>query len=339
VHKLTHLVAPDGGTILRFFPRGCPGEVCACGDPRRSRLLGAPYVADLFGLGWVPVYEGQDPAEVAASLREAARRKDPEGVREVVKPTTLTSDKVHGGQSAGGDVPGSPNSGRRRTRPRRRRRGRSAWGRRGGRQGGQGGRVPQEVAILSTEERRAARQVADIFAQLVGQYQRAEDVPGLDVFDLVWRDEVGVDITPALDKDLEQDVDAVRILISPDESRSCATFSGFTVAVAWEIRKSAGGDADVHVIRNHNGRIDAGDLTTPANDYDIVWYIGDGDASFLIEAFCGRLLIYFDTYAHNYDNVRVNRPRPNVIVVTHVDVGDAGDILEAWKRIKKLLTG
>lgn len=296
----TVLVSPDGTRTRRVHLR--PLRESGRKD-RASRQL-----ARLLSAGWTVMDPGQQ--------QQPGRRYAPKGTSLVLPATSKTSDAAHGGDSASGEVPDSPNRGastgqqqpkqqpKQETSPPPRQRGgrggrrkkaapqntprntprkkgepvtQASAGRAGSHHGCQVRALqPLEVNPQVTQSARAS---AQLLADVVGRLGGRDIRAGVDVdpLDLLVRLETGDDPIPALE--VPRVRPRVRVLVTPDSSGSTQSWSG--LGRAWANLLAQDEDVDVAYVDNFNGQIQH-----PSQDqargqgqqeHDLILYLGDRD--------------------------------------------------------------
>lgn len=157
---------------------------------------------------------------------------------------------------------------------------------------------------------RSAEESAENLAQLVGRSaKKVKRGVTIDVNRLLVALETGDDPLPALEAKDEKP--KLRILVTPDCSGSCQSWSG--LSQAWALHLSKIPEVDVIYLTNFNGEL--WDVTKDdevqkiINSVDVVIYLGDGDGDELCRKYAemGAVVVALDSYCATYENPRLKR--------------------------------
>lgn len=284
----------------------------------------------------------------------------PKGTPEVRPATTRTSNDVHGGDNASGEVPdaqqssGSPaggdqdkkektsgevpdeKNGERKKRVHRGKkkkktphRSQIQWG------GGNEIFSPPGFRKPSESEKKAAQEAANIFLKWLGTGEPKEEEE-FDLLGFVKAVQIGEDLRPYIQSDIERE-ETVRILITPDQSGSTCSWSDVSTAFAYALQeqgKKLG--VSVALIPNFNGTPVISDQDVSWSEIervDVVLYLGDNDAMESIQKVPANRII---ALSNVYSSVRDGEPRicqdiPGVIWVEGVAGRDVTSFTKALK--------
>lgn len=319
---LTTLRSPDGREEAQLWlgkiqERPWWGREDKKADKKFRQLLSA---------GWkvigsetpVPTEETRPEDEVAEAEEGQPGEEEKKDTSEVAEANEAGGDK-HGGNHASAEVEGSPNSAQNGKKPRGQRGGKSDKNRSPAsapkkldwcqQKGGGAVYCPQPLKVTK-EMRRSAEESAQILAELVGRAaEKVRQGTDVKVMDLLVALETDDNPLPALEAPRERP--RARILITPDCSGSCQSWSG--VSAAWAMKIAELPDVEVVHLENSNGGLYAGgasltdeEVVELLGSFDLLVYLGDGDGKALAHHYAesGATVIVLDCYA-----ARVAKPR------------------------------
>ena len=237
--------------------------------------------------------------------------------------TTQTGNSSHGGKHASCEVEDSPNvakEGKKRRgcrggQKKRTKRKRSRRAKRtcrlqvqnAGQNGGPGVYAPQSL-WFSDELLESAEESAELLAKLIGRSPlKVRQGVKIDVEKLLVALETGDDPLPALETPDEKS--KLKILVTPDCSGSCQSWSG--LGRAWALHLSKLPDVDVIYFENFNGKfwdVEEGTETQKLiESVDVVLYLGDGDGWDLSNRYAsyGAIVVALDSYCANVAKPRL----------------------------------
>lgn len=185
---------------------------------------------------------------------------------------------------------------------------------------------------LSSQEIRFVRRTADLILQKTGIGKPVEE-PQLDPIEFVYRNELCLDVTPAIEEDLETE-SAPKVLLSVDRSGSCHGNSDVSAAISEKLQEQV----EAVSVDNVNGSffdLDLEESKKLSKDCDLVIYIGDMDGYELLSALAdnGVTVILLDTTSHNRRDPYVKEKRGGFLHISAVKVAEAEGIYEALKLL------
>jgi len=264
---------------------------------------------------------------------------------------TKSGNASHGGDHASAEVEDSPNAAKegkqkRKCRGGQKHRRKNTYGRNNrvriqvqkcSQQGGGAVYAPQPLCV-SNGLLESAEKSAELLARLVGRsHIKIKRGVVVNAEKLLVALEIGDNPLPPLENPDERP--KIKILVTPDCSGSCQSWSG--LGQAWAMHLSKIPDVDVIYFDNFNGEFwdiaDDAETKKLIESVDVVLYLGDGDGGQLCERYAsfGATVLALDSYCARYANPRLNRSKPGKGVLYWVDRVSTNEP-DTWARAIEL---
>lgn len=320
-----YLRSPDGAEVIQAqVPGQKRSERYLFEDERGRRRRQDKRFRRLLSQGWQVI-----TAEEAAQAGEEQKKKN----TSVVIGSTKNGDQSHGGDNASGEVENSPNAAKRGQRKRGCRGGqRKPAERQNTRQARRAARANERVRVrvqkaarggatgvyspqplrVSKEMIESAENSAKLLAKLVGRAGiKMRQGVTVNVEELLVALEIGDNPLPALERPRERP--KCRVLVTPDCSGSCQSWSG--VGQAWALHLSKNPELEIVYLDNANGDFwsvqEDEEVSKLLSSVDILVYLGDSDGRSLCQSYArqGVTVIALDCFAASVARPRLKAER------------------------------